>query len=61
MTWKQDDQTAQYKRVDPDHDYPAHRVYLISRTARDRLIVIALLLLLLLLVTGVTFNLRDFS
>ena len=37
--WKQDGQIAQYKCVDLDRDRSAHRVYLNSGTARDRLIV----------------------
>ena len=37
--WKQGGQIAQYKCVELDRDYSAHRVYLNSRTARDRLIV----------------------
>ena len=37
--WKQDGQIAQYRCVEQDRDYSAHRVYLSSRTARDRLIV----------------------
>ena len=56
-----DGQIAQYKCVDLDRHYSAHRVYLNYRTARDRFIVINSFFyyFIILFSTRVTFALRD--